>query len=136
MLESTESETLKSFLADHVEDLEELVILEVLQTRGAVGTTLASVADTTPLSVETIRVNLEKLAARGLVSCSVLEPAEYRFEPPEGLREQFERVLARYRAEPMSVLMLLSANAIERVRNAALRTFADAFRLGGPKSNG
>ena len=136
MLESSEADKLKSFLADHVEDLEELVLLAALQARGPAGSTLVKLVDTTRLPVETIRAHLDKLAARGLVACSVLEPAEYRFEPPEALRQPFERVLDQYRADPMSVLMLLSANAIERVRTGALRAFADAFRLGGPKSNG
>lgn len=136
MLESSELETLKGFLAQHVEDLEELVILAELEARGAEPSTLASLDGRVPLPLETTRAVLAKLAARALVVCSVLEPAEYRFEPPEGLREPFGRVLAHYRADPLAVLMLLSSNAIERVRNAALYTFADAFRIGGPKSNG
>lgn len=136
MPESSELETLKGFLAEHVEDLEELVVLAELETRGAKPSTLADLGDSVPLPSETTQAVLAKLAARGLVACSVLEPADYRLEPPEGLREPLARVLAHYRADPLAVLMILSSNAIERVRNAALHTFADAFRIGGPKSNG
>lgn len=136
MLESTELEELKRFLAEHVEELEELVILGVLEPRGTGSATFAELADAVPLPPGTTRSVLDKLAARGIVACSALEPAEYRFDPPDGLREPFERALGHYRTDPMEVLMLLSSNAIERVRNAALRTFADAFRIGGPKSNG
>ena len=136
MLESNESEALKRFLAEHVEELEELVILGVLEARGSEGVTLAELIDSAPLPKVTTRGVLDRLAARGLVACSVLEPAEYRFAPPNELREPLERLLARYREDPLAILMLLSSNAIERVRKEALLTFADAFRIGGPKSNG
>lgn len=136
MLESTELEELKRFLAEHVEGLEELVVLGVLETRGSGGTTLLELTDSVPFPADTTRGVLDKLAARGLVTCSVLEPAEYRFAPPEELRKPLEHALAQYREDPMAVLMLLSSNSIERLRNSALRAFADAFRIGGPKSNG
>lgn len=136
MPESAELDDVKGFLAQHVEGLEELVVLAELEARRVERCTLAKLGDIIPLPLETTRDVLGKLAARGLVACSALEPAEYRFEPPEELREPFGRVLAHYRSDPLAVLMLLSSNAIERVRNAALHTFADAFRIGGPKSNG
>ena len=130
-------EELRRFLAEHVEELDELVVLAFLETRGSEGAPLSAVVEAVPFTEATARAVLERLAARELVSCSALEPAEYRFAPADpATRAELERVFTTYRENPIVVMNLMTANAIERVRTAALRTFADAFRIGRPKSNG
>jgi hypothetical protein len=134
--DSPSLDQLRAFLFEHVEDLEELEILAFLHARRE-GATLAGIADGVRFPVSTVLAVLERLAAQGTVSCSALEPAEYRFETSDAVvRERFEEVFAAYRTNPSVVMKLMTSNAIDRVRTAAMRRFADSFRLKGPKSNG
>jgi hypothetical protein len=134
--ESPSLDQLRAFLFEHVEDLEELEILAYLHARRE-GATLAVIADGVRFPLSTVLPVLERLAARGTVSCSALEPAEYRFEASDAdARQRFEEVFAAYRANPSVVMKLMTSNAIDRVRTAAMRRFADSFRLKGPKSDG
>jgi hypothetical protein len=136
VFENDDLDQLKAFLFEQVETLEELAILACLHERGSEGATQAAVAQAIGFPPAVTERALEQLSTRGTITCSALEPAEYRFEPPDATRAMFARVFAEYHANPLSVMRLMTANAIERVRTAALRTFADAFRIGGPKSNG
>ncbi len=136
MPESPSLDQLRSFLFEHVEDLEELHVLAHLHARRE-SATLAVIADEVRFPLPIVLSVLERLAARGIVSCSALEPAEYRFEASDAaVRQRFEDAFATYRANPSVVMQLMTSNAIDRVRTAAMRTFADSFRLKGPKSHG
>jgi hypothetical protein len=134
--ENDDLDELKAFLFEQVETLEELAILAFLHARGSEGATQAAVAQAIGFPPAVTLRALEQLCTRGTISCSALEPAEYRFEPTSATRAMFERVFRQYNANPLGLMKFMTANAIERVRTAALRTFADAFRIGGPKSNG
>jgi len=54
--------------------------------------------------------------------------------PPRG--ETLARLVEVYEEQPIEIIKLMSTNAIERVRTAALRAFADAFVLHKGKDNG
>ena len=128
---------LRSFLLEHVEDLEEFEVLLCLYERaGDAGMTLDDVTTTVRFPSATIRSSLERLATRGLITCTALEPALYRFDPPGADREAFGRVAAAYRENPLEVMRIMTSIAVERVRTAAVQRFADCFRFGGPKSRG
>jgi hypothetical protein len=129
---------LRTFLLDHVEDLEELEVLLCLYERGGDdGLRLEEVTDAVRFPPAAIVGALERLAARGHISCTAIEPALYRFEPANpDMTEAFARVAAAYRENPLEVMRLMSSIALERVRTAAIRRFADCFRIGGPKSRG
>jgi hypothetical protein len=47
-----------------------------------------------------------------------------------------EQLIALYDAQPIETVKHVSANAIERVRTAAFRAFADAFVIRRSKDNG
>jgi DNA-binding transcriptional ArsR family regulator len=51
-------------------------------------------------------------------------------------RELVNELEGAYRAARIELIILISQNAIGRVRNEALKTFSEAFRLKGPKKNG
>ena len=59
----------------------------------------------------------------------------YRVQSEEA-EATIERLARAYKDQPMPVIKLMSANAIERVRTAALRTFADAFLIRKDKKDG
>jgi len=54
----------------------------------------------------------------------------------EAVEATIDRLAAAYRENPIPIIKLMSANAIERLRTAALRTFADAFILRKDKNGG
>jgi hypothetical protein len=71
--------------------------------------------------------------ARGFVARNAAEPPGFRYAPrdPE-LAPSLDRIMELYRENPLEVMALMNANSIERVKSAALRTFADASRTGKP----
>jgi hypothetical protein len=75
---------------------------------------------------------------RGLVSRRDGAPqAVYCYSPQDPkLHEAVVGLAREYREQPIAIIKLLSTNAIERVRTAALRTFADAFVIGKDKNRG
>jgi hypothetical protein len=129
---------LRQFLLDHVEDLAELEVLAWFH-RESPGAWLseADLLQAMPFPPDTTSAALERLLSRELVSRSVEKPGMLRFEARDtAFREMLRRALEEYRQNPVQFMALMTAISIERVRTAALTTFAECFRLGGPKSGG
>jgi DNA-binding IscR family transcriptional regulator len=124
-------EEVQAFLRDHIESYEQLEILLLLwRERVAVWT------------VEHISARLRipaPLAAAALASLSASRLVESRDDQPEPglayapatatLDEIVNRLAGAYANKPIEIIKLMSANAIQRVRTAALQAFADAFVL-------
>jgi hypothetical protein len=77
---------------------------------------------------------LAELCSGGLVECHGAE-AHYRPATAE-LAEAVDALVVSYAQKRVEMLVLISKNAIGRVRNGALRTFAEAFRVRGRKDDG
>jgi hypothetical protein len=131
-------EELKGFLLEHIEDLDELEVLLWFRRRQPESwVSGAEIAAAHPFPAEATLDLLERLAARGLLEREAGAPPRYRCDPPDvSLRTLLDRMLAAYEANPLRFFQLMNANALERVRTAAIRAFAECFRMGGPKSNG
>lgn len=131
---SSDHQELERFLLERLEDLDELRVLVWLHARGERPAVLTEIAVAVGSPTAVAQRTLERLASRGLVAISALEPAEYCFDPqdPE-TKAGFERLFAEFRVDPSSVMKLMTSVAIERVRTAALRTFGEALRGGGSK---
>ncbi len=131
-------EELKRFLFEHFDDLEDLEIITRFHELGDDRPLNAlEVAILTHFPATTTAAALERLSVRGLLAPTAMEPVSYRYVVADaGLRERLARAVLEYRAEPIKIMGLMTANAIERVRTAAVRTFAECFRIGGPKSHG
>jgi len=130
-----ETDALKQLLSETVEGLEDLAILawfERTQTPGDAD----RIARETGTAVDTVRTALARLAAAGLLCESPGEPKAFEASPDSEVLRHLALVLGEYRANPVRVMKLMTENAIERVRNAALRTFAESFRIRGPKKDG
>ena len=70
------------------------------------------------------------LKAAGLVQITAADPACFAYRPvSSGLDTAVGRLEREYAERPILIIQLMSANAIERLRTAALHTFADAFVL-------
>lgn len=79
---------------------------------------------------------IEHLRRRGLVDVPPgAERDSYRYAPYKPELGKVVDALARaYDEDRLGVMNLMNVNAIERVRNQALRTFAEAFVVGRKKN--
>lgn len=123
----------KELLRRAIHSIEELEILLVL--RGAVmrSWTAEQLARELRLPEAMAASALQSLVVNKLalqVGIPAPQQYQYRLQPPEG-EEAVAELVETYAQYRLEVLMQISSNAIERVREGALRTFADAFRFRG-----
>jgi hypothetical protein len=138
MASPADPDELRQFLLDHVEDLAELEVLAWFH-RESEGSWVpeAALLGAMPFPTDTTSAALERLVLRELVSRAAEKPDLLCFEARDAaFREMLRRAIEEYRANPVQFMALMTAISIERVRTAALTTFAECFRLGGPRSNG
>ena len=77
---------------------------------------------------------LAALAAHRLLEKHAGAQLAYRYAPAEpGMMAVVDRLAALYVQQRLEVIRQMSANAIDRLRTSAARTFADAFLLRGRK---
>ena len=134
---AAEREELRRWLFQYCEDLGELEILARLRdVRDGEPLNEVEIATLSGLTPEMTQEALRRLSSRELLA-STGAPPRYRYAivDPES-RERVNQVIEVYRAQPVEIMSLLTANALERVRTAAVSTFAECFRFGGPKSRG
>ena len=133
MPEPAEATSLKELLFETVESIEELLILVWFHDRGegSDGDSEGAARDA-GLPVDAAEAALDSLAARGLISSSSASRRRFHFAPPSALRDVLDKIVLEYRLNPVQVMSLMTANAIERVRTSALHTFAECFRIRGP----
>jgi sugar-specific transcriptional regulator TrmB len=126
-----QSERLRGFLRDHVSGFEELEALLFVAREAARDWTDSEVAATLNVPVEPISTALESLLSRGIVEAIRRgKLTAYRYAPKtDALRVQVAELQRIYPEQRLAVMQMMSANALERVRTAALQRFADAFRL-------
>lgn len=129
-------EHLRLFLHDSVksyEELEALLFLARHENRDFSAEAVTSALNATAGSLDEA---LEELASvGGIVEVTQRSGALlYRYAPrDEFTRQRVTDLDAAYAERRMSVVQMLSANALERVRRAAMRRLADAFLLGRGK---
>lgn len=128
-------EQLRLFLHDSVksyEELEALLFLARNENRDFSADAVTSALNATAGSLDEA---LEELASvGGLIEVTQRSGALlYRYAPSDATRQRVTDLDAAYAERRMSVVQMLSANALERVRRAAMRRLADAFLLGRGK---
>lgn len=128
-------ERLRHFLRDHVSGYEELETLLLVASEEARDWTDSEVAALLNAPIEPIAAALESLCSAGILeSLRRRHLIAYRYAPrTQMLREDVLELQRAYSEERLTVMQLMSGNALERVRTATLRRFADAFRLNGNK---
>ncbi len=126
-------------LRERIEDYEQLDILRLLQSDRTAAWTVTDIAERLKLDEERIAAGLNKLEKGELIIRSGRqgEPRKFSFAPASAeLGLVVEQLIALYDVQPIEIVKHMSANAIERVRTAALRAFADAFVIRRSKDNG
>lgn len=127
------ADNVRALLYDCIESFEQLGILLLLQRRRGDEWAPASVAGELNLDSDVAKKALEHLCRRNLVAARVEgKAAFFRYGPGNPALESAVSGLAEaYQESLLEVMQLMNKNAIERVRTSALRTFADAFLIGG-----
>jgi hypothetical protein len=132
------TEDVRAFLHDAIESYEQLKILLLLKHEPAQHWNLQSLCERLRISSSLIDTALTALIGTKLVQADTARPeVHYAYAPAsEALDATVARLDHLYTEQPIVIVKLMSANAIERVRTAALHTFADAFILRKGKDNG
>jgi hypothetical protein len=129
---------LQTLVRNHIESYEQLELLLLLRAERGVSWTEEALSSRLRISTSLVSEALAKLRLAGFVAAST-EGSEkthvYRVQS-DNVEATIERLSQAYKEQPMPVIKLMCANSIERVRTAALRTFADAFILRKDKDRG
>ena len=122
----------RELLERHIESYEELELLLLLRReRSPEGFTAGRLIERLPhIPASLIPPALARLLASGLLGATGSDTPHYAYRPASPGIDTAAALLEREYAErPIRIMQLMSAHAIERVRTAALRTFAEAFVL-------
>lgn len=121
----------RALLHEHIETYEQLEVLLLLRRERYEEWTIAALAARLHVRDELIGSALERLKSAGLVAAVIGAGAvRFAYRPgSSGLDAAAGRLDREYAERPLRIIQLMSANAIDRVRTAALHRFADAFVL-------
>lgn len=121
----------RALLHEHIESYEQLEVLLLLRRERHDACTVTALAARLHLREELVAAALEALKAGGLVAATGAPPeVRFAYRPASsGIDAAAGRLEREYAERPIRIIQLMSANAIDRVRTAALHTFADAFVL-------
>ena len=123
-------EDVRALLHEHIESYEQLEVLLLLRRERYEEWTAEALAARLRVRGELVRSALEGLKASGLVVATGVAPSRFAYRPASsGVDAAAGRLDREYAERPIRIIQLMSANAIDRVRTAALHTFADAFVL-------
>ena len=124
-------EDVRALLHEHIESYEQLEVLLLLRRERYQEWTLAALAMRLHVREELIATALERLKSGGLVAAvKTAFAVRFAYRPGNpGLDAAAGRLDREYSERPIRIIQLMSANAIERLRTAALHGFADAFVL-------
>jgi len=131
-------EDVQRLLRDHIESYEQFELLLLLRTETDHPWTAEALSTRLRIPTSLASLALSELQTAGFVESRACG-AEKQFTfvaQSSRVEETLSRLVQAYREHPIPILKQMSANAIERVRTAALRTFADAFVLRKDKKDG
>lgn len=123
---------LERFLRLHVESFDELnvLLLVAAESRQWTSESLAQALKMTSAAAESA---LGQLVARALVAGPSTPDGAYKYAPASVDIDLMVKALAVARREqPLALTNVMNAQAMDRLRRAALKAFADAFKLRGP----
>jgi predicted ArsR family transcriptional regulator len=123
-------EDVRALLHEHIESYEHLETLLLLRRERHEQWTSEALAARLRVRPELIAAALANLKAGGMVEATGVTPTRFVYRPSSsGIDAAVGRLQREYTERPILIIQLMSANAIERLRTAALQTFADAFVL-------
>jgi hypothetical protein len=121
----------KEFLRTHIDSLDQLNVLLLLYSEERTWS-VKDVAQALKVTPTIAEASLQHLFARALVATRFPVSLGYRFAPSSEAVRASVVSLARVRTEQaLALTNLMNEQAIDRLRRAVLRAFADGFRLRG-----
>jgi hypothetical protein len=135
-LVNSPSEFLQAFLHDSISSYEELEALLLLVRESERSWTDDELAEALKVQVDTIAAALDALAAvEGLLEVdNQTGQRRCQYAPKSKmLRQVVEELATAYVEQRLAIVRLMSANALDRVRGAAMLRLANAFRIERPK---
>jgi hypothetical protein len=129
MKDRTTFQDLREFLFDNVATYDELEVLLLLQRQPELDWTISTAAQALGLLADPCQVALENLAAHGLLVLGG-NPITFRYAPASReLGETAEQLQHAYRTDRFAIVQLMTTNAMDRVRAAALDRLGGALQL-------
>lgn len=125
----------RALIRERIHSIEALEVIVALYQHRAETLSLGHVARLLRVSDSAVESAVVELERGGLAEQPTRGAVRYRPQAPE-VDAAVVALLYAYEHFRVETLVLISSNAIHRVRNDALRTFAEAFRLGGRKKDG
>ncbi|HVL85763.1 MAG TPA: hypothetical protein VM367_15970 [Pseudonocardia sp.] len=123
-------EEVRHLLRDRVSSYEELEILLLLAREPGIGRTPEVVGELARVPALAAAAALERLRGTGLIEQSPGDgELAYRYRPDGPFSDTVDLLVRESHENPVEIIKLMSANAIERIRMSALVVFADAFVL-------
>jgi len=135
-LAGSPSEFLQAFLHDSISSYEELEALLLLARERDRSWTDGELAEALNVQVDAITPALDALSAvEGLLEVDDQTGSRHcRYAPKSKiLRQVVEELAIAYVEQRLAIVRIMSANALDRVRGAAMLRLANAFRIERPK---
>lgn len=130
MSESDVSESLREFLSSFVHTFEELDVLLVLRRSAPRAVAPEDFEHYLGLPPDVALSALEALAGRGLLRREPGARRAFVFAPDPGLAPRVAELARAQEEQHFALVEVMSANAIERLKSSAVKTFSEAFLLG------
>lgn len=136
MADSRVPADVQSLLLDQLESLDQLEILLLLQRRSLEDWSPQQVADELQMRASVVEEELLVLAERGLLAVvGTAEESRFRYgSVSTELARGVERLAETYAEQRVEVMRLMTAHAIQRLREDALGMFSSALASGKRQS--
>lgn len=128
-------ESIERFLFEQIHSFEELEVVVLLNRDSAQRWTEESIAAQLKIAVNMVDDALKALRNRGIVEVLTEGGTTFHVASTD-YKTQLSELVALYERHRLEIVMLMSTNAIERVRTGAMRTFADCFFVGRKRDDG
>ena len=127
---------LQKLVTERAHSIEQLELLLFL--RAQVGQTYSEeqLARQVGMARDLVTSSLEQLVTSGMILSVGGSPKRWSYDPTSQLAPLVDELALAYTSQRVEFIVLISTNAMERVRNAGLRAFAQAFLVKGTKKDG
>lgn len=124
---------IRDFLYERIESYEELTVLLLLHACASRGADTETIASDARIPLESAEQALAELRAKGLVAS---HDDLFRLAATEPEASVIGRLATLYETRPLDVMNAMNNNAIQRLRTSMMKSFANAFIVGGKKKDG
>ncbi|HEY6560952.1 MAG TPA: hypothetical protein VI072_26935 [Polyangiaceae bacterium] len=130
-------DTVRAFLRDHIHSYEHLEVLLLLWRSPENSWSCENVADRLSIGLGATQEALNDLTGQLLVRVDRDGTPTFRYSARTGSLDRCMQALAQaYETQLLELTKLMNANAVERIRSATARHFADSFLIGRGKRDG